>query len=99
MKGLLLLGAEMPENTELTPIGSGCGSCMYCKHVLGPPGCQTVTDHWFYSRNKAVLWRLGETKYLIRPESDSVLELRMERPVVPSSPWAEVSFFCPAMDS
>lgn len=102
MRGLLhglLLGAEMPENTELAPVSPGSGKRVYCKHVTGPPGCQRVTDHWFYSRGKAVLWRLGEAKYLILPESDSLLELRMERPIVPSSPWAEVSFSCPAVAS
>lgn len=56
------------------------------QNVTCPPGCQMVTDHWFYSRDKAVLWELGETKYLILPESES-LELRMETPIVPSSPW------------
>jgi len=63
LKGLLrglLLGAEMPENTELTPVRSGSGLCIHCKRVTGPPGCQMVMDHWFYSRDKAVLWRLGE---------------------------------------
>lgn len=89
----------MPENTELAPLSSGSGSCVYCKHVTGPPGCQMVTGHWFYSRDKAVLWRLGETKYLILPESDSLLELRVERPIVPSSLWAEVPLFCPAVAS
>lgn len=80
MKGLLhglLLRTEMPGNTELSPVSVGSGLRIYCRRVTDPPGCQMVTDHWFYSRNKAVLWRLRETVCLICPESDSVLELRM----------------------
>lgn len=99
MKGLLhglLLGAEMPENTELI-LSVLDLDCIYCKRVTSSPGCQMVIDHWFYSRDKAVLWRLRETKYLILTESDSLLEPKMESPIVPSSPCAEVSFFCPAV--
>lgn len=67
----LLLGAEMPKDTDLAPVTSGASSCIYCKRASVLSGCQT--DHWFHSRDKAVLWRPGDAKCLILTESDSVV--------------------------
>lgn len=76
---------------DLTPVSAGLHG--HSKRVTGPPGCQMVTDHWFYSQDKAVLWRLEESKYLICPESDSLLALRMGRQIVPSTPGLKFHSF------